>query len=218
MGRTALDAERLFMVSSAEQVERDNKYRLYGQGKDVMANVFIFTVNDEPTGRRFSTTVQNGYDMELLLPFIQDESHRDALQQLYAGGKCFIWGEAEESRKTRSEWEIMSGGDLALGYRENTIISVSRVLFKIDDPELADHLWGNDKGTSSRLIFFMTMPHLCDVEIVPRMLSYLDPPYGGLSRVGPDKLRNILTHYISLEDFARLLFGEDFPTSLRHSL
>ncbi|MBN2687569.1 MAG: hypothetical protein JXR85_05275 [Deltaproteobacteria bacterium] len=183
-----------------------------------MANVFIFTVNDEPAGRRFSMTIQNGYDMGQLLSHIQDESHRDALEQMYAGGKCYLWGEAEESGKTRSEWEIMCEGDLALGYSENAIISVSRVMYKMDDPALADHLWGKDDGTSFRLIFFMTMPHLCNVEIVPRMLTYLDPPYDNLSRVGPDKLRNILTHYISLEDFARLLFGEDFPTSLRHSL
>jgi len=50
------------------------------------------------------------------------------------------------------------------------------------------------------------------------MLKYLDPLYDGLTQLGPEKLKNILTHYVSLDDFARLVFGQGFPASFRHSL
>jgi len=64
----------------------------------------------------------------------------------------------------------------------------------------------------------MTVRYLCNVAIVPRMRAFLDPRYDGLSHFGPEKLKNILTHNISFEDFTRLLFGKNFPANLRHSL
>jgi hypothetical protein len=207
------------MVFTDEEEDCGNGPQRLGKERDTMNNIFVYSVNDEPAMRRFTASVRNGYDMEHLLPLIEDSSHRDALQQLYRGEKCYLWGEAEDhGGTTRSEWECMTERDLVLGYREQTIISVSRVVYKMSDPSLADHLWGNDEGSACSLIFFMTTPHLCNVTIVPRMFAYLDPPYDGLSHLGPDKLENIRTHYVSSEDFARLLFGQDFPASLRHSL
>ena len=192
-------------------------YGISNRGMNIMANVFILTVNDTNSRQRFCATVEQGYELEQILPHIKEESQRHKLQQFYTDTTCYLWGEAEKSGGTRSEWEKMSDGDLVLGYHENAIIAVSQVLYKRDDPELADHIWGKHNGNSLRLIFFMTRPHLCNVTIVPRMLNYLDQSYDGFTHLGPDKIENILAHYISLDDFARLLFGKDFPTSLRHS-
>jgi hypothetical protein len=183
-----------------------------------MANVFIFTVNDSHAQQRFRITVEKGFDLEQILPSINEESYRNTLQQLYTDGMCYLWGEAEKSGGTRSEWERMSEGDLILGYQEDAIISVSHVLYKLDDPVLANQIWGEHDGNPFRLIFFMTKPYLCNITIVTQMLKYLDPPYDGLTQLGPEKLRNILAHYVSLDEFARLVFGKDFPASFRHSL
>lgn len=183
-----------------------------------MENVFIFTVNDESARQRFRITVEKGFDLAEILTFIDDEPHRVALQQAYTDSMCYLWGETEESGEARSEWERMSEGDLILGYQENSIISVSRVLDKMDDPAMANQIWGEPDGNSFNLIFFMTRPYLCNIRIVPQMFKYLDPSYDGLTRLGPEKIKNILAHYISLDDFARLLFGQDFPASFRHSL
>ena len=187
------------------------------RGRDAMANVFIFTVNNEAAQRRFNVAFKKGYDTGEILPFIHDESHRDVVQQLYSDRTCYLWGEADKKDGARSEWERMKEGDLVLGYKENAIISISHVLYTIDDSSLADQIWGQEEGNSFRCIFFMTEPYLCNISIVPQMHKYLDPPYKGLTQLGAEKLHNILAHYISLDDFARLLFGQDFPASLRHS-
>jgi hypothetical protein len=183
-----------------------------------MANVFIFTVNDTPARQRFRITVEYGYDIGQILPFIDDEPCRVTLQQFYTDNTCYLWGETEKSGGAQSAWERMSEGDLILGYRENAIISVSHVLSKMDAPTLADQTWGEYDGTSFRFIFFMTRPYLCNIRIVPQMFKYLDPTYDGLTKLGSEKLKNILAHYISLDDFVRLVFGQDFPSSFRHSL
>ncbi|MBN2517025.1 MAG: hypothetical protein JXC33_13455 [Deltaproteobacteria bacterium] len=183
-----------------------------------MANVFIFTANNEPAQQRFRITVEKGYDLEQILPFIEDGTHRNTLRQVYTDSTCYLWGEAENSGEARSEWERMSEGDLIFGYRENAIMSVSHVLSKMDDPELADRIWGEYGGNPFRLIIFMTRPNLCNITIVPQMFKYLDPTYEGLTKLGSDKLETILAHYVSLDDFTRLVFGQDFPSSFRHSL
>lgn len=183
-----------------------------------MANVFIFTVNDTPARHRFRITVEEGYDLGQILPAIDYETCRVTLQQAYTDNTCYLWGEAEKSGGTRSEWETMSEGDLILGYQENTIISVSHVLCKMDDPALANLIWSEHDGNSFRLIFFMTRPYLCNIRIAPQMFKYLDPTYNGFTRLGSEKLKNILAHYVSLDEFARLVFGQDFPASFRHSL
>jgi hypothetical protein len=222
IGQNAHDAGHHCMVCLADSADLlcryDNDKSLYTRGRDVMTNVFIFTVNDEPARQRFSSTIEKGYDLGKILSSIDDETHRDKLQQLHTDRTCYLWGETKKSGGARSDWERMSEGDLILGYRENAIMSVSHVLSKMDDPELADQIWGEYDGTSFRFIFFMTRPYLCNIRIVPQMFKYLDPRYEGLTKLGPEKLQNILAHYVSLDEFVRLVFGKDFPSSLRHSL
>jgi len=183
-----------------------------------MTNVFIFTVNDKPAQQRFRITFEKGYDLGEILPIIDDETHRATLQNFYTDNTCYLWGEAEKNGGARSEWEKISEGDLILGYQENAIISVSNVLSTMDDPALADQIWGEHDGISFRLIIFTTKPYFCNITIVPQMFKYLDPTYEGLTELGSEKRENIVAHYVSLDDFARLVFGQAFPASFRHSL
>jgi len=182
-----------------------------------MADIFIFTVGDTSARERFRLSMEAGHDLADLFPFIDDEVQRDKLQQLYPDNRCYLWGETEKN-EGESEWERLSEGDLVLGYREGTIISVSYVLSKMNDPLLAQGLWSDCGGNTCGLLFFTTRPHICTTALVPQMFPYLDAEYYGFTRLGAEKLKNILAHYGSVDSFARLVFGQDFPFSLRHSL
>jgi hypothetical protein len=182
-----------------------------------MENMFIFSMIDAATTENFKTSIENGYDLEEVMHFVEDEIQKEKLRHFYPDGKCYIWGEQEKNGSSLSEWQIITEGDLLLGYREGLIVSTSYILAKMDNPSLAIKVWGEYEEEPFRLMLFMTKPHLCEIKIVPQMFKYLDPEYTGFSKLNPEKLKNIMLHYGSLDQFTRFALGQDFPFSLRHS-
>ena len=182
-----------------------------------MENVFIFTMSDTATAETFRTSIENGHDLEEVLHLVEDEIQKEKLRHFYPDGKCYIWGEQEKNGANRSKWKTITEGDLLLGYREGLIVSTSSVLAKMDNHSLAIRVWGEHEGGPFRLMLFMTKPHLCEIKIVPQMFKYLDPEYTGFTKLNPEKLKNIILHYGSLDEFTRFALGQDFPFSLRHS-
>jgi hypothetical protein len=181
-----------------------------------MENVFMFSIEDGTAKANFGISVEKGYELEALLPFIHDEIEIENLRRFYPDGKCYLWG-VQERGDNFSIWNIMAQGDLVLGYRNRSIVSASYVLIKINNPSLADTLWNKNTDGPFRLICFMDHPYLGEVPIVPQMLRYLDQGCAGFTKLNPEKCENILSDYGSLETFVRLGLGYDFPFSFRHS-
>jgi hypothetical protein len=181
-----------------------------------MEQVFMFPIEDGPAKANFGITVEKGYELETLLPFVRDEIPIDDLRRFYPDGKCYLWG-VQERGNNRSLWNVMAQGDLVLGYRSRSIVSASYVLMRIDHPSLADTLWGKNAEGPFRLICFMDHPYLGEVPIVPQLLRYVDPDCRGFTKLHPEKCEHILSDYGSLETFVHLGLGYDFPFSFRHS-
>ncbi len=181
-----------------------------------MERVFLFSVDDGTARANFSVTVEEAYELERLLPFIQGGVPVDDLRRFYPDGRCFVWG-VQDRDDHLPAWTAMARGDLLLGYRNRAIVSASYVLTKINSPPLSEALWGRHAGGPFRLICFMDHPYLGEVPIVPQMLRYLEPDCRGFAGLPPDKCKNILSDYGSLETFVRLGLGYDFPFSFRHS-
>jgi len=111
----------------------------------------------------------------------------------------------------------MSENDLVLGYSNRSIVSAATVLMKVDNPSLANALWGNNAEGPSRLMSFFNKPYVGEVPIVEQMLGYLDRDYLEFTRLNPEKCGNILRAFGSLDIFVRLGLRYDFPFSFRHS-
>lgn len=183
-----------------------------------MENVFIFSVIDAATTENFKTSIENGYDLEEVLHFVEDEIQKEKFREFYPDRKCYLWGEQEKNGANRSKWKTITEGDLLLGYREGLIVSTSYVLAKMDNPSLAIKVWGKYEEEPFRLMLFMTKPYLCKIKIVPQMFKYLDPEYTGFTQLNQENLKSIILHYGSLDEFTKFALGQDFPFSLRHSL
>jgi hypothetical protein len=190
--------------------------RIKALRQDVMANVFIYPIEDETASANHGKTVETGVELGTVLPWMRDEGQIADLRRCYPDGRCYVWGVPDRG-DNRSLWNAMSEDDLVLGYRNRSIVSAATVLIKLDSPSLATALWGNHTEGPPRLIIFFNKPHVGEVPIVEQMLGYLDQEFSGFTRLNPEKRENILNAFGSLEIFVRLGLRYDFPFNFRHS-
>lgn len=120
-----------------------------------------------------------------------------------------MWGAQEKKGANRATWSHISEEDLALGYRNGSIISASKVVTRIDSPQLASKVWGEYEGGPFRLMYFLSKPHLCDVP-VSSVPEYLGQRYYGFARVSEEKVKRIMDDYGSFDNFIeRKLIGRE---------
>lgn len=181
-----------------------------------MANVFIFPVDETETGSPCGIPVNEGFDIDAILPFIREKSRIEELKRFCPDGKCHLWG-ARESAESASAWNAMAKDDLVLGCRGGSIVSAAYVWMKIRNPELAARLWNPGGEEPYSLLCFTDEPQWGDVSIVPQMRGYLDRDCTGFAKLASEKRENILRAYGSFETFIRLCLRFDFPFSFRHS-
>jgi hypothetical protein len=184
--------------------------------EDLMANVFIFPADHPPTEARCSAARPEGFELQALLPLIQEKRQIEDLGRIYPDGKCYPWG-VPESGENVANWNLMAKDDLVLGYRNRAIVSASYVWMKIRNPALAARLWNEGRDGSLSLICFTDEPQWGETPIVPQMLGYLDRDCRGFTKLASEKCENILNSYGSFETFVRLCLRFDFPFSFRHS-
>ena len=181
-----------------------------------MADVFIFPIADPKAGTQAGVPAAEGFDMEAVQPFLQEQSQTDYLAQIYPDGKCYPWG-VPESGENLASWNVMAKDDLVLGCRDGSILSAAYVWMKVRNPELGARLWKTGGEEPFSLICFTDEPQWGDVSIVPQMRGYLDRDCRGFRKLASEKCENILRDYGSFETFVRLCLRFDFPFSFRHS-
>ncbi len=184
--------------------------------EDMIANVFICAIDDETAISSVGVSLEEGHDLERVLPFIRNERHAERLKGFYPDGQCYLWG-VREKGDNLSTWEMMVPDDLVLGYRNRSIVFAARVLMTVENPSLAAELWGQRPEGAFGLLCFTDRPHVGEVAIVPQMLRYLDLDCRGFTRIDPKKCEHMVSDYGSLETFVRLGLRYDFPFSFRHS-
>ncbi|HTZ40291.1 MAG TPA: hypothetical protein VMB77_09045 [Syntrophales bacterium] len=182
----------------------------------MIANVFIYAIDDEAAKTLVGIPMDKGHDLERVLPFIQNERHVERLKSFYPDGQCYLWG-VQEKEDNLATWAMMVPDDLVLGYCNRAIMSAARVLMTANNPALAIELWGPIPGGPYGLLCFSDKPHVGEVPIVPQMLRYLDLDYEGFTRLDPEKCKHMVQDYGSLDVFVRLGLRYDFPFNFRHS-
>lgn len=165
-----------------------------------MANIFIFAAGSPEAKINFRKTIEEGYQLSEVLPFVQNDLHREKLRRSYSDGKCYMWGSQEKQGSNRSTWNHMADGDLVLGYRNQSIISSSYVVAKIDSPELASKVWGEYEDGPYRLMYFLSKPRFCNIP-VSSMPEYFGQRYYGFTRVSEEKVKRIIDDFGSFDNF-----------------
>lgn len=181
-----------------------------------MANVFIFSTDDETTRSSYDIATKKGHKLETLLPLIQEKDRIEYLKRIYPDGICYVWG-VRETRENFSTWDFMEEQDLLLCFRNGSVVSTSYLLMKMNHPSLAERIWSENAGEPFGLMCFVDEPHTGEVPIVTQLFRYLDPDCRGFAKLDSEKRDHILSDYGSFETFVRLGLGYNFPFSLRHS-
>ena len=103
-----------------------------------MVNIFIFPAANPVAQKHYQETIEDGYDLNKVLPLVDDQSLKALLKDTYSddesgNDKCYVWG-AKPGGTNDGTWRNMKPGDLALGYRDKSVICVCRIVGKLDSP------------------------------------------------------------------------------------
>jgi len=100
-----------------------------------MNKIFIAPQSGEQTTPKYSKTENGGYkvsDLEQILGVID-------FQKLKSFSEIFFWGNKPNSK---SKWEKIETGDYILFYAKRKIVAYSRIIYKTQNPKLAEEIWG----------------------------------------------------------------------------
>jgi len=100
-----------------------------------MNKIFIAPQSGEQTTPKYSKTENGGYkvsDLEQILGVID-------FQKLKSFSEIFFWGNKPNSK---SKWEKIETGDYLLFYAKRKIVAYSKIIYKTQNPKLAEEIWG----------------------------------------------------------------------------
>ena len=100
-----------------------------------MSKIFISPQTGEQTTSKFSKTENGGY----LLSELKEILSLEDLQQLQSFSEIYFWGNKPNSK---SKWEKIETGDYILFYAKRKIVAYSKIIYKTQNPKLAEEIWG----------------------------------------------------------------------------
>lgn len=122
--------------------------------------------------KHFEDTVQNG----VLLGSLEGRISQKEFSELQSLGSDLVrvWGFTPDlNGQAPSAWAELSGGDLVLFYKLRSFYYLSKVFFKIHNPDLAREWWGvDDEGRTWEYIYFILQGEQIEIPFDPSVLGY----------------------------------------------
>lgn len=146
---------------------------------------------------------------------------QDALINRLENEDFWVWGCTPGAMQ--GYWNKMQDGDIMIFYDRDRCASVSRIAFKVHDPELAMNLWGTKGpgGPTWEFVFFLTGltdPHISKAE-VNALLGY-DESYRAqtIASVSKSKMSDIMARYGSVDALYDILAVEALSSSVKQAM
>ena len=152
--------------------------------------IFIFTAGGTLPREHLSASIDNSINPELIYYYQIGKLNENMVNKIDAGNNNFYaWG-AVPGVQNKNNWNSLNEGDYVLTVYENTYHYISRVLGKINHPELAKKIWGVDEDNNTwQYMYFLTKPEKIEVNL-SELSRYLHRSYFGFTRIS-DKYRQI---------------------------
>ncbi|MDZ4619399.1 HNH endonuclease [Bacillus cereus] len=138
-----------------------------------MVNIIL-----QPTGKKeFSSnsTMSAGVDLSRIKSFLKLEEF-NCLSDIYKDNVIHVWGVAPGNGvENIREWEKVKRGDIAVFSGKGKIFASATVTYKINNPELANHLWGEsgEEQTWEYVYFLERVKHqFIDINDFNALLGY----------------------------------------------
>lgn len=161
--------------------------------------IFVISVNSTNERRHFEQSVAHSADRTLLRNHSISEDDLNNIEK-DAGG-YYLWGVLPGQYKPR--WDEMTPGDYLLIIYSGTLKYFAKILFKANDPEISQKLWGNFNTSTFQYIFFFTKPlQLVGVEPLKNQVRFAK----GLGRISDEEITSAVAKYGAVENFLRIRF------------
>ena len=163
--------------------------------------IFIFTAGGTLPREHLSASIDNSINPELIYYYQIGKLNENMVNKIDAGNNNFYaWG-AVPGVQNKNNWNSLNEGDYVLTVYENTYHYISRVLGKINHPELAKKIWGVDEDNNTwQYMYFLTKPEKIEVNL-SELSRYLHRSYFGFTRISDNRLNDIIQDYNSIDDF-----------------
>jgi len=161
-----------------------------------MKNIFIFCASEKKARINFGKTIRNPVPENLVLGCFPAAQHEELLRWQISAGGFFAWGIKPGSRAL-TMLSKLEGGDCVLGFFDFHYRSVSRLVGKIENSEMAGRLWGNEAWS---YIIFLSKPREIAVPATA-VQPYLCSTYRGASRISSEKIQSIVRDFGSVDAF-----------------
>lgn len=192
--------------------------------EEFMSNIFVYSASSKIAQIHYNDTIKNGISLEKVLGYITDSVFANTLKDEYSNdGLVYLWAgkspavNTQKSRGDLAYWELMQPGDLALAYRNYSIVAASYIVAKIKDKYMGDYCWDNH-DRSYDLIYFLSKPLFVNKKVAnikdSNDISYFGKMYQGLRRLSRSK--DIIRDFGSINKFAEDTFGLKSFDSLEH--
>lgn len=121
-----------------------------------MTNVIL-----QPCGNKaednYKATIEQTVKIDSLVNSLSSPNDAKLLRHLYSNSHAHIWGvKAGKDDANKNMWEKIKPNDLVLFYKDKTYISCAYVTHTLQDPILANKLWGKDDDNKTwECIYFL---------------------------------------------------------------
>ena len=168
--------------------------------------IFIFTAGNADARDHLHTTIENSIDLDRTLELFPSENH-DEIQKIHQEHELYAWGAVPGIQNT-GRWNKLEIGDWMLCTYDNTYHWVARVLAKYDNEKFARAIWGdNGNDKTWQYMYFLSKPQKIEVP-VSEYKGVLNAQYQGFTRIGDERLANIISEYGSVDNFIKNSFIE----------
>jgi hypothetical protein len=128
-------------------------------------NVAIQPCGDSVGRQHYVDTIKNLITPERIWPFLTQQQRLEFDANF--DKPVAVWGVTNgKGNVNRHKWDKLSGGDVALLYRDKTIFSRGRIAMTINNAALASNLWSvMEDGTTWENVYFMDELQEIDVPV-----------------------------------------------------
>jgi hypothetical protein len=116
-----------------------------------MPSVFVYSAG-QTAATHFERSIRDGIPITTFRALIPDHVYA-SLEQAYPDGVSHLWGDRGGDHG-RMYWQQIRPGDLALCYRQRSIVAVSTVLLTLENEAAGVAAWPDASDEPYRLLFF----------------------------------------------------------------
>lgn len=171
-----------------------------------MKNIFVFCAGEQIARANYRKTILNPIPEEVILSSFPAEKHAEVRRWQKQADGFFGWG-IKTSPRRLTVWRALEPGDCVLGFFDFHYRSVSSLIGKAQNDELAEKIWGRPKdGLNWGNIIFVSRPREIAVA-ASAVQPYLCSTYRGAARISSEKIARIVNDFGSVDAFIVKSFG-----------